>query len=93
MQETFCYFVGILVAIWVTLLVAFPERLVPELGGRKKKFKGRHWGSYGDAPQRAEEDKEDEECIEVGVPAKKLIYTVGSGTYAAGRGVKMSGRG
>ncbi len=93
MQETFCYFIGILVALWVTALVAFPEQLIPELGGKKKRFNGRHWGSYEDTPQTDIDEEDPEQSIEVGLPAKKVRYVVGSSTYAGGRGVNMSGRG
>ncbi len=81
MQEAFCYFIGILVALWVTLLVAFPDQLVPDSSGRKKKkFSGRHWGGYVDSPKM--EDNDQGEGVEVGVPAKKLQYIVGGSTYA-----------
>ena len=90
MQEIFCYVVGIAVAGWVTLMIAFPDRLQPELGkSRKKKFTARHWGSY--TGTSAEEEEEEEEGIEVGVPAKRIRHVVGSSTYAGGRGVSMRG--
>jgi len=88
MQEVFCYVVGILVAAWVTIMIAFPDRLQPELGKtKKKKFTARHWGSYTDAVS----EDEEEEGIEVGVPAKRIRHVVGSSTYAGGRGVSMRG--
>lgn len=91
MQELACYFIGILVAAWATMLIAFPDYLQPELGGRKKKkFTARHWGAYVDC-QKSENEQESEECIEVGVPAKKIRHVVGSSTYAGGRGVSMRG--
>lgn len=93
MQEFFSYFVGILIAVWVTMLVAFPDYLIPQLGGKKKRFSGRHWGAYQDSPEMNPKEVDPKESIEVSTPARKLTYTVGSQTYAAGRGVKMSGRG
>lgn len=91
MQEAFCYFIGIMVAGWVTLLVAFPDHLIPELGGKKKKFSGRHWGAYQDSKKVTPEEEAQEEGIEVGVPAKRIRHVVGSQTYAGGRGVSMRG--
>ncbi len=90
MPEALCYFIGIAVALWVTLLIAFPDHLAPEMGGRKKKFTGRHWGTYNGVHQK-EADEEAEDGIEVGVPAKKIRHVVGSSTYAGGRGVSMRG--
>lgn len=87
MPLALCYFIGIAVALWVTLMIAFPEHLAPEFGGRKKKFTGRHWGTYNGVHQNPEE----EDGIEVGIPAKKIRHVVGSSTYAGGRGVSMRG--
>ncbi|MBX9720245.1 MAG: hypothetical protein K2X81_02525 [Candidatus Obscuribacterales bacterium] len=84
MSELFCYFIGILVAGWTTALIAFPEHVVPELGGKKKRFTARHWGTY--QHQHRSQDDSDEAGIEVGIPAKKIRHVVGSQTYSAGRG-------
>jgi hypothetical protein len=91
MQEAFCYFVGLLVALWVTAIVAFPDYLMPQLGGKRKKFSGRHWGAYEDSPELKSTEVDPKECIEVGIPAKKMKYVVGGSTYAGGRGVSMRG--
>lgn len=91
MPEALCYFIGIAVALWVTLMIAFPDHLVPELGGKKKKFTGRHWGTYNGVHQKEDSEIADEEGIEVGTPAKKVRHVVGSQTYAGGRGVSMRG--
>ncbi len=89
MQESFCYFVGILLAGLALLLIAFPDRMIPEpKEGRKKKFTARHWGNY-DGMQKDAASSEEEEGVEVGIPAKKIRHVVGSSTYAGGRGVSM----
>lgn len=90
MPEFACYFVGILIALWATVLIAFPELLTPQLAEKKLRFKARHWGSYlGDAQTGSGDD--EEEAVEVGVPARKVKHVVGSRTYSGGRGVSMRG--
>ncbi len=75
---------GFLVAVGVTVMIAFPDFMVPEEKRKKLKFSGRHWGAYQDA--KASDDADEEHYMEVGIPAKKIRHVVGSSTYAGGRG-------
>ena len=88
MQECFGYFIGVLVVLGATLMLAFPEHLIPELKGRKKRFTARHWGAYHDSKDMPAEAT-DEDGIDAFEPAKKIRHVVGSQTYAGGRGVRM----
>ena len=83
MQEVFCYYIGILVAVGVTLMIAFPDFLTPPVEKKKKRFTGRHWGGYHDSKSIEHIDKN--EGVEVGRPAKPLRYTAGGTTYARGK--------
>ncbi|MBX9689505.1 MAG: hypothetical protein K2X27_22535 [Candidatus Obscuribacterales bacterium] len=92
MSELFCYFIGILVALYAVLLIAFPDRLLPEMAARKKRFTARHWGNYeSNAGEPSDSKSDNEESIEVGSPGRKIRHVVGSSTYAGGRGVSMRG--
>lgn len=88
MLDGFCYFVGIMFALAATILVAFPDFLVPDAKARKKRIGIRQWGIYhGSAAP--EEEGEEELGIEVKIPARKEKAMYGSATYQAGRGVRM----
>lgn len=89
MPESICYLVGILIALWATALIAFPDFLTPQFKEKKLKFKARHWGSY--ELQGDSESEENEGSVEVGVPSRKIHNVTGSRTYAGGRGVSMRG--
>lgn len=86
MTEFFSYAVGITLALGAVAMIAFPERILPECGPRKKRFSGRHWGRYHDS-QDVEESNTD--VVEVGIPARKIMHVAGSRTYAGGRGVRQ----
>lgn len=81
-------FVGA-VAFTLLMVVAEPHRFLPESKGVKKKVGSSYWGIYeGCAIQSPAE-----QCtIEIKKPTRKEIYIAGSTTYAAGRGVNMSGK-
>ncbi|MBX9573738.1 MAG: hypothetical protein K2X77_32880 [Candidatus Obscuribacterales bacterium] len=82
MSDFLCYAVGITFALGVIVVMAFPERILPEAGPRKKRFTGRHWGRYHDTHET--EDAE-EHTVECGIPARKSTYVIGSRTYSGGR--------
>lgn len=85
-MEGICHVAGLLLALCATLVVAFPDNLIPGVGPRKKRVGARQWGRYHSTP--AEVDGE-EASIEVRTPARKVREVAGSQTYAAGRGVRM----
>lgn len=82
MADFLCYAVGITIALGAILMIAFPERLMPECGPRKKRFTGRHWGRYHDTE---ESENAEDHSVECQTPARKLNYVIGSRTYAGGR--------
>lgn len=85
-MDNFCYVVGILLAISATIVVAFPDNLIPGIGPKKKRVGARQWGRYHSSKTV---DESEEPTIEVNTPARKLKEIAGSQTYAAGRGVRM----
>jgi hypothetical protein len=64
-----------------------PYRFLPDFEGKSKKVGSTYWGIYAGASTT---DLKSLEGVVVSKPARKHIYTAGSATYAAGRGVKMS---
>lgn len=87
MLDGFCYFVGILFALGATVLIAFPDFLVPDAKAQKKRIGIRQWGTYHGSASVLEDD--EEHGIEVKIPARKEKAMYGSATYQAGRGVRM----
>ncbi len=59
---------GLIIAIALLLLIAFPERLIPDNGERRKRVGGTYWGSY---PGRQSTETEEEETIEAVTIKKK----------------------
>ena len=90
MENFIFYAVGIVISIAILLFVAEPYRFMPEPEEKKKKVGSTYWGIYEGTPI---DEPESMRTIEVRRSTRKEIYIAGSGTYAAGRGVKMSGRG
>lgn len=82
-----CLLVGVLVALWATLLIACPDRLIPNFKQKKKKFHGFHWGAYDGAPPDVAQ--EEDGGVEVHDPHRKGPHVVGSRTYAYGRGISF----
>lgn len=89
-METLLYlFVGG-VAFVLLLAIAEPYRFFPEAKEKKRFVGSTYWGAYeGTSIEQPSESK----TIEIRKAARKEVYIAGSGTYAKGRGVKMSGRG
>lgn len=83
------FFVGV-VAFTLLMVVAEPHRFLPERKAEKKKVGSPYWGIYEGC---AIEAPVEQRTIEIRKPTRKEIVTAGSQTYAAGRGVNMSGRG
>lgn len=89
MLDGFCYFVGILLAIAATAVIAFPDFMMPDTKARKKRVGVRQWGVYhGSEPLK---EGEEDQGVEVKIPARKERSMYGSATYQAGRGVRMGG--
>jgi hypothetical protein len=87
-MEAIFYTFGGVIALVLLAFIAEPYRFMPE-GKRKKKTVGSsYWGIYEGAAVTEVENA----TVEVPQPARKLRYTLGSSTYAKGRGVNMSGR-
>ena len=84
------YSVCIVIALTALLFVAEPHRLLPEQEHKKKRVGSTYWGVYEGA---AIVEPESMRTIEVVRSTRKMKFIAGSQTYAAGRGVKMSGRG
>jgi len=76
-------------AFVLILFVVEPYRFIPEGKGKAKRVGSSYWGIYEGAQV---EDLKGVEGVEIRKPARKHIYTAGSATYAAGRGVNMSGK-
>jgi hypothetical protein len=77
-------------AFFLSMLVIEPYRFLPEMKAKKKTVGSTYWGAYDGCPV---EESVEMRTIEIKKPARRGKYIVGSGTYALGRGVKMSGRG
>jgi hypothetical protein len=89
-MDTVFYIVAGIVAFGILLLVAEPYRFMPEFKKKKKMVGSTYWGIYEGA---ASEEPAAMRQIEV-IPSKtKHKLVVGSATYAAGKGVRMSGHG
>ncbi len=84
------YVVAGVVAFAILLLVAEPYRFMPEFKRKKKMVGSTYWGIYEGT---ATEDAVNMQKIEVQPSKRKFKLVVGSATYAAGKGVRMSGHG
>jgi len=73
------------VALYILLMVVIEPHRLPEMKARKKYVDSTYWGSYESCPAKPSDELR---TIEITKPARKEKYIVGSGTYAAGRGVK-----
>ena len=82
------FFVGA-VAFVILLVVAEPHRFMPEGKQKVRKVGSTYWGNY----EGCAIDSPAELCtIEIKKSTRKDKVVAGSQTYAAGRGVNMSGR-
>ncbi len=90
MDNVVFYTVCIVIAIGVLLFIAEPHRFMPEETEKKKKVGSTYWGIYEGTPIV---EPEAMRTIEVRRSTRKEKYIAGSATYAAGRGVRMSGHG
>jgi hypothetical protein len=87
-MDIFFYFVATGVALFLVAVIAFPQIIVPAEITTTKTVGPTYWGSY---TGQSVEDNADEKKIKVSATRKKQLIVAGSATYAAGRGVKMSG--
>lgn len=76
----------IIIGIALLFFIAEPDRILGERKGKSKKLKCTSWGMY---PGSAELEEVAE--IEVKPTHRKERVIGGGTTYAAGRGVKMTG--
>ena len=86
-MEIVIFLVVGVVAFALIMFVLEPYRFLPDFEGKAKKVGSAYWGIYDGASTK---DIEALQSVAVCKPARKHIYTAGSATYAAGRGVKMS---
>ena len=75
-----------LLALFLLLSIAFPERFVPKLGNRKKKVGSAYWGVYEGS---AVENTAEEGRVEIPKPAKKFRSIYGSSQYETGKGTSF----
>ncbi|HEY9679216.1 MAG TPA: hypothetical protein V6C76_14500 [Drouetiella sp.] len=88
MEVILFFFVGI-VAFSILLVVAEPHKYLPEGKAKIKKVGSSYWGVYDGSAVNSP----TELCtIEIKKATRKDKVVAGSQTYAAGRGVNMSGR-
>lgn len=80
--------VGLIIAIVLLLIIAFPERLLPDDGQRRKRIGATYWGFYAGSPIS---EADAEETIESVTIIKKDGVIAGSTSYALGRGVNSGG--
>ena len=84
------YAVCIIIALGTLAFVAEPYRFMPEEEEKKKKVGSTYWGIYEGVPIV---EPEAMRTIEVRRSTRKEKNIAGSATYAAGKGVRMSGHG
>lgn len=84
------YAICIAIGIGILLFVAEPYRFMPEETEKKKRVGSTYWGIYEGAPIV---EPEAMRTIEVRRTTRKDRSIVGSQTYSAGKGVRMSGHG
>lgn len=86
-MDTFFYVASLIFAGTILLMMAESDRLLSFVKPKPKKVGSNSWGSY-----EGSHSDEPIKTIEVQpLPGKQKVIG-GSTTYAAGRGVKMSGR-
>jgi hypothetical protein len=90
MENVAFYVVCVIIGLATLGFVAEPYRFMPEEEEKKKKVGSTYWGHYEGAPIV---EPEAMRTIEVRRSTRKEKYIAGSQTYAAGRGVRMSGHG
>jgi hypothetical protein len=79
-------FVSALVALFLLLAIAFPNLIVPQIKGKKKKVGSAYWGVYeGTALSDTGEGR-----VEIPTPTRKIHITAGSGMYASGKGISRT---
>jgi len=78
--------VGLVIATFILILIAFPDRILPIAEPKKKKVGSTYWGAYEGQPT---EDSPNEGRIEVQTPAPKEKVISGSHLYNAGRGTSF----
>lgn len=78
--------IGLFIALAVLLVIAFPERLLPNIAQKKKRIGITHWGFYtGTEDCRADETM----LVEAALPGRERVIA-GSSMYAKGQGVKAN---
>ncbi len=82
------YIVAGAIAIGILLVIAEPQRFMPEPKEEKKLVGCTYWGIYEGT---AADEPETLRTIEIKKASRKEKYIAGGTTYAAGRGVRMSG--
>ncbi len=77
---------GIVIGLTTLLVIAFPERFMPDIGRKKKRIAITHWGFYsGNENCKPEETM----LVEPALPGRERVVA-GSGMYAKGQGVKVN---
>jgi hypothetical protein len=78
--------VSVLLAVYLLLSIAFPERFIPEFKAKKKKVGSSYWGVYEGTETT---DSPDETTIEVPKPARLRKIIAGSSQYSNGKGLSL----
>jgi hypothetical protein len=78
--------IGIIIGLTVLLVIAFPERFLPNIEQKKRRIGITHWGFYNGS-----EDCKPEETmlVEAALPGRERVVA-GSSMYARGQGVKAN---
>jgi len=90
MVDVIFYVFGAAIGIGLLIVIAFPRYFLPGELTKTIKVGASYWGCY---EGKALKEGEEETKIKVKTTRTKPICIAGSATYAAGRGVKMSGMG
>jgi len=77
-------FVGLIIAIGLLLVIAFPERFLPVAGEKKKRVGADYWGAYKGSQASESTDMPTIETVAI---KKKRNVIAGSTSYDMGRGV------
>ncbi len=78
--------IGIFIALAVLLVIAFPERFLPDIAQKKKRIGITLWGFYnGSEACKPEETM----LVEAALPGRERVVA-GSAMYAKGQGVKAN---
>ncbi|HEY9772561.1 MAG TPA: hypothetical protein V6C81_01995 [Planktothrix sp.] len=88
-MESISYIFGAIIAAFLLVFIAEPQRFMPEYEPKKKKVGSTYWGIY---EGNEVEEPEELRTVELQKVARPNQYAAGSTTYALGRGVNMSGR-